>query len=384
MTRLTSHRWFRSTPWTELGSAQRRAREPFQRSRLIALTELGSAQRSRRGRAREPSQGSHLVAALAAACAAGLWGGIATAAEGVAPEATAVTVAPPSSPAPPPPPPYSIPWQLRPAGAASVVRSDSSVAFYENGAGASGSTVATMLLGSYALTPHLAPLVRLGFVQNQAPGTTPDGSSFINPIVGLTYARRAGSLRWAAFAGATIPIGAGSGDHFDQGVANANTAGLQARSGMDNAMFAVNYFTGILGGDLAYVDHRLTVQVEATLFQLLRVHGDDAGTGSTDAARTNSTFGLHAGYFLLPFLSVGGELRYQRWLSTPTALVMGAKTDIPSAKMDTVTVAVGPRAHFAVGHGMFLRPGISYARALDAPLTTMSYNMVQVDVPLVF
>ncbi|HVY37521.1 MAG TPA: hypothetical protein VHM31_06285 [Polyangia bacterium] len=222
------------------------------------------------------------AAGLAAACAAGVLGGVARGAEAVAPEATAVTVAPPSTTPPTPPPPYSIPWQLRPAAAASVVRSDSSVAFYDN-AGASGSTVATMLLGSYAVTPHLAPLVRLGFVQNQAPGTAPDGSSFINPIVGLTYARRVGSLRWAAFAGGTIPVGAGSGDHPDAGVAAANTAGLQARSGMDNAMFAVNYFTGIVGGDLAYVDHRLTVQVEATLFQLLRVHGDDAGSGSTDA-----------------------------------------------------------------------------------------------------
>ncbi|HVT09929.1 MAG TPA: hypothetical protein VHO67_20845 [Polyangia bacterium] len=320
---------------------------------------------------------------MAVACAAGALGGVAHGAEAVAPEATAVAVAPPATASPPPPPPYSIPWQLRPAAVASVVRSDSSVAFYDN-AGASGSTVATMLLGSYAVTPHLAPLVRLGFVQNQAPGSAPDGSSFINPIVGLTYARRVGSLRWAAFAGGTIPVGAGSGDHPDAGVAAANTAGLQARSGMDNAMFAVNYFTGIVGGDLAYVDHRLTVQVEATLFQLLRVHGDDAGSGSTDAARTNSTVGLHVGYFLLPSLSVGGELRYQRWLSTPTRIVMGAKVDIPSANRDTMTVAIGPRAHFAVGRGMFLRPGISYARATDAPLSNMSYNMVQVDVPLVF
>ncbi|MFL5303716.1 MAG: hypothetical protein ACJ8F1_00815 [Polyangia bacterium] len=321
--------------------------------------------------------------ALAAACAAGVLGGVARGADSVAPEATAVAVAPPSATAPTPPPPYSIPWQLRPAAAASVVRSDSSVAFYDT-AGASGSTVATMLLGSYAVTSHLAPLLRLGFVQNQAPGAAPDGSSFINPIVGLTYARRAGSVRWAAFAGGTIPIGAGSGDHPDAGVAAANTAGLQARSGMDNAMFAVNYFTGIVGADVAYVDHRLTVQAEATLFQLLRVHGDDAGGQSSDAARTNSTMGLHAGYFLLPFLSVGAELRYQRWLSTPTRVVMGTKSDIPSANKDTTTVAIGPRAHFAVGRGMFLRPGISYARALDAPLSNSSYNMVQVDVPLVF
>src|SRR5580765_6130552 len=56
------------------------------------------------------------------------------------------TITPAAAPTPPPPP-YSIPWQLRPVAAANVVRSDTAVAFYDNGAGASGSTVATMLLG---------------------------------------------------------------------------------------------------------------------------------------------------------------------------------------------------------------------------------------------
>ncbi len=301
-----------------------------------------------------------------------------------APEATAVSVAPPTvAPPPPPPGPYSLPWQLRPAAASTVLRVDSSVAFYDT-AGNSGSTEATMLLGSYAVTPRLSPVVRLGFVQNQAPGTTPDGSSFINPVIGLTYARHTQLLRWALFGGATIPIGAGSGDHPDAGAAAANTAGLQARSGMDNSMFAVNYATAILGADLAYVDHRLTLQAEATLFQLFRVHGDDAGAQSTDATRTNSTMGVHAGYFVIPALSVGAELRYQRWLTTPTRLVMGKKADVPDANLDTLTVAVGPRAHIKLGHGMFLRPGVSYSRALDNPLSGQSYNTLQIDVPVLF
>ncbi len=179
-------------------------------------------------------------------------------------------------------------------------------------------------------------------------------------------------------------MGGGSGDHPEPGIAAANTAGLQARSGMDNSMFAVNYFTGIVGGDIAYVDRKLTVQGEATLFQLLRVHGDDAGNASTDAARTNSTMGLHLGYFVIPALSFGAELRYQRWLSTPTKLNMGVKVDFSAASMDTTTVAIGPRAHFAVGKGVWLRPGISYARVLDQPLANQSYNMVQVDLPVVF
>jgi hypothetical protein len=320
-------------------------------------------------------------------CVAALPARRAVAADTPAPEATAVSssaagVPPPSSP---PPPPYSIPWQLRPVAAATAIRSDSSVAFYDDATGASGHTVATLLTGSYKITPHLAPLVKLAFVQNDAPGTTPDGTSFVNPIVGLTYARRVEAFRWAAFAGAAIPVGQGSGDNPDSGVANANKVAPAARSGMDNSMFAVNYFTGILGADAAYVDRKLTVQAEATLFQSLRVHGDDAGKASTDSARTNSTMGLHVGYFVIPQLSFGAELRYQRWLSTPTQLnTMGMKVNLPDASLDTTTVAIGPRAHFSIGRGIFLRPGISYSRALDQPLSSQSYNTLQVDVPVVF
>jgi hypothetical protein len=319
-----------------------------------------------------------LVAAVVAAPA--------EASDGQAPAATAVTDANPGAHAEPitPPPPYSLPWQLRSVVPANVIRSDSSVSFYDNAAGQNGGALVTMLNGCYKLTPNLAPLVRVGFVQSQAPGTQPDGSSFLNPVVGLLYGRRVQSLRWAIFGGATLPIGSGSGDTPNSGTSIANTAGRDARSGMDNAMFAVNYAAGGLGGDLAYVDHRFTVQGEATLFELLRVNGDDHGAQSTDAARTNSTFGLHAGYFIIEQLSIGAEIRYQRWLTTPTRLVNGAKVDIPGANMDQTTVAIGPRAHFAIGKSLFVRPGISYTRALDNPLSGANYNVLQVDIPVLF
>jgi hypothetical protein len=303
-----------------------------------------------------------------------------------APAETAVTATALPPPAAPkaPPPPYSLPWQLRPVTAATVLRSDTSIAFYDPpGVGGSGSTVATMLLGSYKLTPELAPMVRLGFVQNNAPGMGVDGTSFVNPIVGLTYAKKVNSLRFALFGGAALPIGMGGGNMPDAGANTANGAGRDARSAMDNAMFAVNYFTPLVGAGVAYVDHKLTVQLEATVLQLFRVRGSDAPT-STDSARTNSTAGLHVGYFVIPQLSFGAELRYQRWLSTPTRLVMGAKADIPDVNKDTLSAAIGPRANFPIGNGLWVRPGISYARVLDKPLSDSSYNMVQVDIPVIF
>jgi hypothetical protein len=152
---------------------------------------------------------------------------------------------------------------------------------------------------------------------------------------------------------------------------------------MDNSMFAVNYMTVIPGVGFAYIDHKLTVQLEATVFQLFRVKGNDATQISPDATRTNSTMGVHAGYFVLPMLSLGGELRYQRWLSTPSRIVMGVKSDIPSPNMDTVSFAVGPRFHFKLGN-TWLRPGISYAQVVDHPFKDAHYKIVQIDLPVVF
>jgi hypothetical protein len=86
---------------------------------------------------------------------------------------------------------------------------------------------------------------------------------------------------------------------------------------MDNSLFAVNYLTFVPGVDLAYVAYGITIQVEATLFELLRVRGSSV---SPDSNVTNFTCGTFVGYYLVPPLSVGTELRYQRLLTTPAAV----------------------------------------------------------------
>jgi hypothetical protein len=282
-----------------------------------------------------------------------------------------------------PPPPYSIPWQLRPAAIATVVRSDTTFAMYENPvSGESGSTVASMLLGSYKLTDAFAPLVRLGVVQNSPPdGPMSPGSgfNFINPVVGGTYMLELSpDFRLAFFLGLTVPVGGGGGDSPDPANATANGAGILARSAMDNAMFAVNYFTVFPGVGLAYVNHGFTAQVEVTLLQLLRVRGENHPAGA-DSSRTNLTMGLHLGYFLIPQLSAGAELRHQRWLSTPASI---------TADEDTLrgnsTFAIGLRAHFKLGETIWLRPGVAYARAIDDPMDAAGYDIVQLDIPVVF
>lgn len=291
---------------------------------------------------------------------------------------------PPAGPPAPPSPPYSLPWQLRPLTVANVVRSDTSVAFYKDAMGNTGSTEATMLLASYKVTPEIAPILRLGWVKNDAPAMGKDGTSFVNPIVGVAYSHKLDSFRLAGFLATTIPIGQGAGQTPDAAAAGADTAGINARAAMDNAMFAVNYMTAIAGVGFGYIAKGLTVQAEATVFQLFRVHGNDLTASAPDAARTNSTAGVHVGYFVIPQLSFGGEIRYQRWLSSPNRLVMGAKAAFVDANLDNVSFGVGPRAHFKVGQGMWLRPGISYTQGLDKPLSDSKYRVVQIDVPFIF
>jgi hypothetical protein len=267
---------------------------------------------------------------------------------------------------------------LRPAVVANVVRSDTAVAFQKDDpSGEHGSTIASMLLASYKVTPQLAPFVRFGFVRNSPP-IGDAGSAFVNPAFGATYAIPLGDeLKLALFLGLTAPIGQGGGNTPDKATAAARSAGIYARSAMDNAMFAVNDFTIFPGVDLAWVAGGLTVQVEATVFRLTRVRGADV---QPDSSKTNFTAGLFVGYFLIPQLSLGAELRHQRWLSTPKAV----EVDPTGTLRDTTSFAIGPRLHIPLGESMWFRPGLAYAQGIDKPMTAQSYRIVQIDLPLFF
>lgn len=270
--------------------------------------------------------------------------------------------------------PYSLPWQLRPTAATNVVRSDTAFAFSSPESVGHSFTTASMLLASYKLTPHFAPLVRVGYVNN-APGTGPSGASLVNPVLGGTYSLELSeTLRLGLFLGVTLPIGAGGGNTPEAATAAAARSGILARSAMDNAMFAVNDFTIFPGAGLSYTSGGFTAQVEATLLQLTRVRGEAV---QADTSKTNFTTGMHLGYFLLPQLSLGGDLRYQRWLSTP-------KSVTSDELRDNFTVAVGPRFHFKLSDALTVRPGLAYAFALDAPMSKLKYSIVQFDVPVSF
>jgi hypothetical protein len=277
-----------------------------------------------------------------------------------------------------------------------VVRSDTSFASYEDKFGQGGFAVVSGLVGAYRIPgtgpkpgTGLAPLVKLTVVNDSPPGTATGGFAFVNPLVGAMYSLSFGSgLRGSAFLGVTVPVGMGGGDTPDKGQFDARAVGPFARASMDNALFAVDDLAVIPGLDFAYVGHGLTVQIEATLFQLERVRGGPEAPPPAvgykpqlEASKTNFTSGLHVGFFLIDVLSLGAELRYQRWFNAPIAV----DKSLPGTSVDQLSFAVGPRFHFKLGEKTWLRPGVSYTRGFDPPMTSPgNYNIVQLDVPLSF
>lgn len=294
--------------------------------------------------------------------------------------ASAPSVEPPASPPPTPaaPPPYSLPWLLRPVTPATVLRLDETLAFYKDPAsGSSGASYLTSLIATYKLNPRFVPVFRLVWTRNDAParGPAPSGSGLSNPLVGLNYLRPFGhGWRWTGFFASTVPVGSGGGDSPDPGKAAAQSAAIPARSAMDNALFAVNYWTVIGGLGLARVTPNLTLQGELTILQLTRARGPE----TQDKSRTNLTAGVHAGHSFSPRVSLGAEVRMQRWLTDAAPV----RSD-PKAR-EQLTIGIGPRFHFKLGKGRFARPGLSYTRALDDPMKGKGYDILQVDVPLAF
>jgi hypothetical protein len=260
---------------------------------------------------------------------------------------------------------------------ASVVRLDETMAFLEDAAsGDGGATYVTSLIATWRLGPSWVPIFRETFIHDSPPGSgTPSASAFSNPLLGINYLHPLrGGWRWTAFFASTIPVGSGGGDDPDAGKAAAQSAAIPARSAMDNALFAVNYWTVIGGLGLARITPGLTLQAEVTVLQLFRVRGAE----TQDGARTNLTAGLHAGHFFSPRFSLGAEVRLQNWLTDAAPV----RSD-PSARQQ-LTLGLGPRFHFKLDGGRVLRPGLSYTRAFDDPMKRSGYDIVQVDIPFAF
>lgn len=283
---------------------------------------------------------------------------------------------------------HSQPWQLRSAASGDLVRLESTVAVFNDDNGNLDRALISVLSGSHQWTPHWASVLRLGFASNDAPGAALDGSSFVNPLVGVTYALDLNVCKLAFFGGITLPVGTGGGNNPNLRAAKTNEASATARP-LDAAMFAANYLTTLLGADVVFVGYGVTAQAEVNLQQFARVRGDGSAS-AIDPFRTQAALALHLGYFIGSHFSLGVDLRYQRWLSHPKARSpTGAHVPLAEAKMDTLTLAAGPRVHIALGHDAWIRPGLSFLRGFDAqglsaPLLTRQTTALMLDIPVTF
>jgi hypothetical protein len=288
-------------------------------------------------------------------------------------DGAAAPIAAPEPPAKPKAPVYSLPWGLRPATAGTVLRLDNALAIQDK-----ATTLASMFLASYKLTPDVAVLVRVPLVHDETDGAKAM-SAIGNPILAAVYAPRvAPSVRIPTFAGVTVPVGMGGGTE-DAGKSPSTYrivgSGVYARSAMDNALFAVNYCTIVLGAGVAYAGHGVTVAGEATLLLLERVRGESI---DKEPGKTNATFGIHVGYEIVPELTVSVEGRYQRWLSSPRALAAD------DSKRDAMTAGLGVRTKLALGEKVTMRPGLAYFHPIDDPMSKNGYRVVVLDIPVSF
>jgi hypothetical protein len=277
---------------------------------------------------------------------------------------------PPSAPTPSQKANYALPMLMRPALAPTLLRLDAAVALQDK-----ATTLVPVLTGAYRLFPDFSVFGRAAMVQ-QSLDSGPAPTALANPFVFAQYVPSLGpSLKLALFGGSSIPVGAGGGNQPNLASRSAVGAGIYARQGMDNAMFAVNYLTPAAGVGLAFNHRGFTAQAEVTVLQLMRVRGDQL---DKDSSRTNFTAATYVGYRVVPPVTVGAEAHYQRWLSTPAAVEKNENL------RQQGTVGGNVRFNLPLENGLLMRPSIGYFVGVDKPMTDTGYRIIQLDLPIVF
>jgi hypothetical protein len=273
-----------------------------------------------------------------------------------------------------PKPPYTAPFQLRGVIPKNGVRIDTTLGLYH--AGNSNAQVTVMLLsGQWRVFEPLALQVRWGIDSNQT-GNAASRTGMLNPTVGALIGTALGSnfrLAWSVTIG--LPIATGGGDNAEPEQAALQRQGALARSAMDNTSFAVNDVGFPTGMSLAYLKGGVTAQIDATVIPSVRMKAENT---QPDSSKVNSTYGFFLGYLLVHELSLGIELRYQRFLSTPAAVAKDEST------RDNLSLAFGPRFVLDLTDTVSMRPAVTYGHGLRGPISEQSFQLVQLDIPISF
>lgn len=271
--------------------------------------------------------------------------------------------------------PYAQPFQLRSVVPRTGVRLDTTLAPYKSGESVAVVMVA-LLSGQVRLANPLALQIRWGVDSNRTDSNTTTRTGIVNPTVGALFGIPVGnSIRFAASLVVAAPLATGGGNGPDPADVALQRAALLARSAMDNATFSTNSLGFPAGVSLAYSESGFTAQIDATIIPTFRVKGRAT---DPDASKLNSTYGLFLGYFVGHEISLGAEVRYQRYLSTPLAV------DKDPSTRANLTLGGGFRTHLELATSVWMRPGLCYGRGVSGPVEQQSFQMVQLDVPVSF
>lgn len=259
--------------------------------------------------------------------------------------------------------PYAAPFQLRGAVAGTAVKSDTAISMTDAGKG-----VASYLSASIKVLPDVAAQMRVGMGAS-APSNGGGGVALMNPQLGVLWSPKiSDSLRLSPFLSVTLPVGMGGGESPKPEVAGALASARLARFSLDSAIALPNYTWLGAGASLSWTGYGATAQAEITA-----LHGyQSRGAESLDDTLSSGIGGLFLGYYLLPQLNLGAELRYQRFLSTPASVVKD-----PLLR-DQLSFAVGARGHLKTELGT-VRPGLSWGHGIGGASARAGNNVLLID-----
>lgn len=262
---------------------------------------------------------------------------------------------------------YSLPWLMRPAAAPTVLRLDTMLAPSKDD-----------LTGVLRLFGGFSPWTGVGFYATavgvvDSPNQQATNAALSNVgLASLLSPKLPDPMRLSIFIGVTLPTGTGRDDNTSGGWRTIR-AGAPARMAMDNSLFSPNHLAFATGADFALVRGGATLQLEATLFQQVRVSNS---LEEPDDARTNLTMGVHAGFRIGP-ITPSVELHHQVFLTTPAVVARNSEA------RDQTSVGAGVRANLHASH-VVLRPGLAAFVAIDEPLLSRSFTYFMLDMPVVF
>ena len=232
--------------------------------------------------------------------------------------------------------------------------------------GVDGQTLIQTLSGSYALNSWLSAYGRVGWVHDAYTGQE-SGTGFANPAAGLQASVPVGKhVTVGGIVGVTAPLGSGGGNAPNPTVLKAWSNSID----WGGAMYAVDHVDTLIGGKGAFTLGDATLSLESTLHELTRVRGEKADVIGSHATVTSSTATLS--YALHPKLTLSSAMSETRFWNKPTCI-----RESPASAQDYFFIA-GASTTFDVS-GIDVAPALSYARALDLPLTADKFQVVELD-----